>query len=137
MRSARGDTLGAGCRKLKKTFKDLGKLGTAKIDGGWTNPPIIQSTRPMTHIRKVITGISGSSMLETDARTSGKGLSSSLTASKSNSILEIIEQGLNGGKEATYLIEPSRLSSSNMLGVKSRVVSSAIVEDRMRFRRDD
>lgn len=36
------------------------------------------------------------------------------------------------------MIEPSRLSSSNMLGVISSVrVSSAIEEDRFRFRRDD
>lgn len=36
-------------------------------------------------------GISGSSILDTDARTSGKGLSSSSIASKSNSILEVNE----------------------------------------------
>ena len=33
MRRARGGTLGAGCRKLKKTFIDLGTL-TCKAGGG-------------------------------------------------------------------------------------------------------
>ena len=88
MRRARGGTLGAGCRKLKKTFIDLGTL-TCKAGGGGerTYPAIMHSKRPMSHMRSVRTGISGSSMFETDARTSGNGLSSSLMASKSNSIL--------------------------------------------------
>lgn len=73
----------------------------------------------MIHMRRVMTGISGSSIFETEARTSGKGLSSSLTASKSNSIF----------------IEPSLLSCSNMLGVRLRVVvSGPIVEEGCRFR---
>lgn len=41
----------------------------------------------MNHIRTVRAGISGSSMFDTDARTSANGLSSSSTASRSNSIL--------------------------------------------------
>ena len=49
---------------------------------------VIQSNKPTNHMRTVIAGISGSSMLETEARTSGYGLSSSSIASKSNSILE-------------------------------------------------
>jgi hypothetical protein len=48
---------------------------------------IMQSNSPTNHIRMVKAGISGSSMLDTDARTSGNGLSSSSIASKSNSIL--------------------------------------------------
>ena len=50
---------------------------------------IMQSDKPTNHIRIVRVGISGSSMLETEARTSGKGLSSSSIPSKSNSILEV------------------------------------------------
>jgi hypothetical protein len=53
-----------------------------------TNVLVIQSNKPTNHMRIVIAGISGSSMLETEARTSGYGLSSSSMASKSNSILE-------------------------------------------------
>ena len=52
-----------------------------------TNLAVMQRASPMTHMRMVIAGISGSSMLDTEARTSGKGLSSSSTASRSNSIL--------------------------------------------------
>lgn len=47
----------------------------------------MQSSSPTIHIRMVKAGISGSSMLDTEARTSGNGLSSSSIASKSNSIL--------------------------------------------------
>ena len=53
-----------------------------------TNVLVIQSNKPTNHIRIVIAGISGSSILDTEARTSGYGLSSSSIASKSNSILE-------------------------------------------------
>jgi hypothetical protein len=53
----------------------------------------MQSSSPTVHIRRVKAGISGSSMLDTDARTSGKGLSSSSIASKSNSILEMEGEG--------------------------------------------
>jgi len=42
---------------------------------------------PTSHIRKVIAGMSGSSTFDTDALTSGYGLSSSSIASRSNSIL--------------------------------------------------
>jgi hypothetical protein len=49
---------------------------------------MIQRNKPINHIRAVIAGISGSSILDTEARTSGNGLSSSSIASKSNSILE-------------------------------------------------
>jgi hypothetical protein len=48
---------------------------------------IVQSNKPTNHIRIVIAGISGSSILDTEAHTSGYGLSSSI-ASKSNSIPE-------------------------------------------------
>ena len=50
-------------------------------------PPKEQRIRPMNHMQIVNAGMSGSSMLDTDALTSGKGLSSSLIASRSNSIL--------------------------------------------------
>ena len=49
---------------------------------------VIQSSKPTNHIRIVIAGISGSSILDTEARTSGYGLSSSSMASKSKSNLE-------------------------------------------------
>ena len=53
-----------------------------------TNVLVIQSNKPTNHIRIVKAGISGSSIFDTEARTSGYGLSSSSIASKSNSILE-------------------------------------------------
>ena len=53
-----------------------------------TYPVTRVSMSPMTHILNVRHGISGSSMFDTDALTSGKGLSSSSIASKSNSILQ-------------------------------------------------
>lgn len=53
-----------------------------------TNVLVIQSNRPTNHIRIVIAGISGSSILDTEARTSGYGLSSSSMASKSKSNLK-------------------------------------------------
>jgi hypothetical protein len=49
----------------------------------------MQSNKPTNHIRIVKAGISGSSILDTEARTSGYGLSSSSIASKSNSILGV------------------------------------------------
>ena len=49
----------------------------------------MHSSSPTNHIRMVIAGMSGSSMFDTEARTSGNGLSSSSIASKSNSILEV------------------------------------------------
>jgi predicted nucleic acid-binding Zn ribbon protein len=49
--------------------------------------PMMQHPSPTNHIRKVMVGMSGSSMFDTDARTSGYGLSSSSTASKSKPIL--------------------------------------------------
>ena len=57
----------------------------------YTYAAMKQRTRPMTHIRNVIAGISGSSILETDARTSGNGLSSSSSpkVSKSKPILQV------------------------------------------------
>ena len=53
-----------------------------------TNVLVMQSNKPTNHIRIVIAGISGSSTLDTEARTSGYGLSSSSMASKSKSNLE-------------------------------------------------
>lgn len=50
--------VGAGKRKLKKVLRPA---------------EIQQSVRPMSHILKVKTGISGSSVFETEARTSGYG----------------------------------------------------------------
>ena len=49
--------------------------------------PIMHNTNPMTHILNVSAGISGSSTLDTDARSSGQGESSSSTASKSDPVL--------------------------------------------------
>ena len=61
---------------------------------------VIQSNRPTNHIRIVIAGMSGSSILDTEARTSGYGLSSSSMASKSNSILEVgVVSTLNGKQD--------------------------------------
>ena len=51
------------------------------------HPPKEQRSRPTNHMRIVNAGMSGSSMLDTDALTSGNGLSSSSIASRSNSIL--------------------------------------------------
>ena len=60
---------------------------------------VIQSNKPTNHIRIVIAGISGSSILDTEARTSGYGLSSSSMASKSKSNLEKV------GVVSTVVIE--------------------------------
>ena len=62
-------TCGAGLWKLKKPDR------------------IMHNTNPMTHILNVSAGISGSSTLDTDARSSGQGKSSSSTASKSDPVL--------------------------------------------------
>ena len=64
-----------------------------------TNVLVIQSSKPTNHIRIVIAGISGSSILDTEARTSGYGLSSSSMASKSKSNLEKV------GVVSTVVIE--------------------------------
>ena len=49
--------------------------------------PIMHNTNPMTHILNVSAGISGSSTLDTETRSSGQGESSSSTASKSDPVL--------------------------------------------------
>ena len=54
----------------------------------WAYPAARVSTNPIDHILSVIAGISVSSIFETDARTSGYGLSSS-SSSKGNSILQM------------------------------------------------
>ena len=54
---------------------------------GLSYPPHVHRNRPINHIRIVMAGISGSSMLDTEALTSGYGLSSSSIASRSSSIL--------------------------------------------------
>ena len=59
-----------------------------KIRKRKTDLLVIHNNNPTNHILIVIAGISGSSIFDTDARTSGNGLSSSSIASKSNSILE-------------------------------------------------
>lgn len=107
---------------------------------GRTYEEIRQRERPMNHIRIVIAGISGSSMLETDARTSGNGLSSSSSpnVSKSKPILQVrasqhraprrkkIRREGEGDAEnaaarevGAYFIDSDRLSVSAMLGVLS------------------
>ncbi len=93
MRRSTLDTIdGAGCRKLKNRFEHLYVIvATQHIPeraySGKTYPAASVSVSPITHIRGVIAGISGSSIFDTDARTSGYGLSSSSSPSKSNSIL--------------------------------------------------
>lgn len=72
----------------------------------------MQSNNPTIHIRMVKAGISGSSMLDTDARTSGKGLSSSSIASKSNSIL-LKEEEMEGEEKLV-----SKSSGEDMKGVE-------------------
>jgi hypothetical protein len=61
---------------------------------GVTYPPAMHKSNPMIHILMVSAGISGSSMLETEALTSGYRLSSSSMALRSNSILGEKEKGL-------------------------------------------
>ena len=51
------------------------------------HPAADQRKRPMNHMRIVIAYMLGSSLLDTEALTSGKGLSSSLMTLGSNSIL--------------------------------------------------
>lgn len=92
-RRARGTTEGAGERKLKKTLSELA---------------IVQRKMPINHIRMVRAGISGSSILDTEARTSGKGESSSSMASKSNSILHAtIGPPIKRQGHKTYFMDPS------------------------------
>lgn len=61
---------------------------------------------PTSHIRKVIAGMSGSSTFDTDALTSGYGLSSSSIASKSNSIL--LKEVSDIGIECVDLVDMSK-----------------------------
>jgi hypothetical protein len=57
----------------------------------------MQSTRPTNHIRIVMAGMSGLSMFETEARTSGKGESSfSMSELRSCSILKKDEDWTSG-----------------------------------------
>jgi hypothetical protein len=62
-------------RRVEAIYKILRE--THRQEEGGTYLPREESIRPMTHIRMVRAGMSGSSMLETEARTSGYGLSSS------------------------------------------------------------
>ena len=101
MRS-RGITYGAGERKLKNTLRALGGglCESVKWDvGRGVHLLTMQSNSPTNHIRIVNAGISGSSTLDTDARTSGNGLSSSSIASKSNSIL--LTEGEGEGQQVS------------------------------------
>jgi len=63
-----------------------------------THLAVKERRRPMSHIRRVSTGMSGSSMFETEARTSGYGLSSSWRVSKSNFILRKSQCGTRIGR---------------------------------------
>ena len=70
------------------SINDSKKKKKEKENRTTTHLLAIHNINPTNHILIVIAGISGSSMFDTDARTSGNGLSSSSIASKSNSILE-------------------------------------------------
>jgi len=61
---------------------------TVCINEKETDLLVMHNNNPTNHILIVIAGISGSSIFDTEARTSGNGLSSSSIASKSKSILE-------------------------------------------------
>ena len=67
-------------------------------------------------------------MFETDTRTSGNGLSSSLIASESDSILAKGRVKENGGELVPHFMELSLMSCSSMLGVKLSVAVLAMVE---------
>jgi hypothetical protein len=79
---------GAGSRKLKKTSRALKSSVNAvlaeKYNGA--HPAAEQRNKPMNHMRIVIAYMLGSSLLDTEALTSGKGLSSSLMTLRLNSI---------------------------------------------------
>jgi hypothetical protein len=79
-----------GTALVRKKRKENGGLVRHEKEAhgrGRTHLPVKERKRPTSHIRIVRTGMSGSSMFETEARTSGYGLSSSWTVSKSNFIL--------------------------------------------------
>ena len=83
-----------------------------------TNVLVIQSNRPTNHIRIVIAGISGSSILDTEARTSGYGLSSSSMASKSKSNLEkisVISTLVIGRREELKTLKETKKINDNEL----------------------
>ena len=69
---------------IKRWLLELGAHSRRALN---THAVINTSSIPINHIRIVRHGISGSSIFDTEARTSGNGLSSSSIASKSNSIL--------------------------------------------------
>jgi hypothetical protein len=73
----------------------------------------------MSHIRKVSTGMSGSSMFETEARTSGYGLSSSWRVSKSNFILQKEDLVWDEDREDLWTHFIDALSSSGSIVDKS------------------
>jgi hypothetical protein len=72
-----GMTRGMGWQKLKKTFKLLQLPKTVRDEGKQdrrkeeTYPPAKEKKRPTIHTHIVSAGMSGLSMFETEARTSG------------------------------------------------------------------
>ena len=93
MRRQIGEMDGAGLRKLKKTLRALKRSGVSTAFQGKSNgahPPIEQRDRPMNHIRIVSAYMLGSSVSDTEALTSGKGLPLSIAS------------GLNSGKKDGY-----------------------------------
>jgi hypothetical protein len=106
------------------------------------HPPTEQRNMPMNHMRIVITYMLGSSLLDTEALTSGKGLFSSI-ALRLNSILRerkwmMVSDGVDMKEKRTrkahnnHLIDPSLdggvltcTSSNTILSVSSEKQSSA------------
>ena len=85
-----GSTHGAGSRKLKKVLRALKRNSVSTVLARKKNgayPAAEQRNRPMNHMRIVIAYMLGSSLLDTEALTSGNGLSSCPIATRLSSIL--------------------------------------------------
>ena len=74
--------------KRSEVYSTTALAGNNNNNNNGAHPPIEQRNIPMSHMRIVIAYMLGSSMLDTEALTSGKGLSLSLMASRPNSILQ-------------------------------------------------
>ena len=74
-----GFKYGAGSRKLKNMLKALKRSDVSAFAGSMNeaHPPTEERDIPISHMRIVITYMLGSSLLDTEALTSGKGLSCS------------------------------------------------------------
>ena len=83
-----GQMNAAGPRKLKKRLRALqSDVSTVLAEKKNAHPPTEQRNMPRNHMRNVIAHMLGSSLLDTEALTSGKGLSSCSIATKLTSIL--------------------------------------------------